>query len=125
MGLTEKTIFSGLPQVNGNYDAKEIMALRLKTRWGSTLKQHLKPGKEKLMNTAAEKQECRQECNNSDLRQCKLMIFVAVTVTQTFQPATKEAAPAEQKTMGAFHSAQNGMEQTISVRFDRNIWDHI
>lgn len=53
------------------------------------------------------------------------MIFVAVTVTQTFQPATKEAAPAEQKTMGAFHSAQNGMERTTSVRFDRNIWDHI
>ena len=49
------------------------------------------------------------------------MIFVAVTVTQTFQPATKEAAPAEQKTMGAFHSAQNGMEWTIWVRFDRNV----
>ena len=47
MGLTVKTIFSGLPQVNGNYDAIEIMALRLKTRWGSTLNQHLKPGEEK------------------------------------------------------------------------------
>lgn len=37
MGLTVKTIFSGLPQVNANSDAMEIMALRLKTRWGSTL----------------------------------------------------------------------------------------
>ena len=44
MGLTVKTIFSGLPQVNANSDAMEIMALRLKTRWGSTLNQHLKPG---------------------------------------------------------------------------------
>ena len=59
MGLTVKTIFCGLPQVNANSDAKEIMALRMKTRWGSTLNQHLKPGKEKLMNTAAEKQKCR------------------------------------------------------------------
>ena len=53
------------------------------------------------------------------------MIFVAVTITHTFQPATKAAAPAEQKTISAFHSAQNGMERTISVRFNRNIWDHI
>ena len=53
------------------------------------------------------------------------MIFVAVTITHTFQPATKEAAPAEQKTISAFHSAQNGMERTISVRFNPNIWDHI
>lgn len=59
MGLTVKTIFSGLPQVNANSDAMEIMALRLKTRWGSTLNQHLKPGEEKLMNTAAEKRKCR------------------------------------------------------------------
>ena len=54
-----KTIFCGLPQVNANSDAIEIMALRLKTRWGSTLNQHLKPGEEKLMNTAAEKRKCR------------------------------------------------------------------
>lgn len=47
MGLKVKTIFSGLPQVNGSYDAIEIMALRLKTRWGSTLNPHLKPGEEK------------------------------------------------------------------------------
>ena len=33
------------------------------------------------------------------------MIFVAVTVTHTFQAATKEADLAEQKTMWAFHSA--------------------
>ena len=53
------------------------------------------------------------------------MIFVAVTITHTLQPATKEAAPAEQKTMGVFHSAQNGIKRTISVRFDRNIKGHI
>ena len=53
------------------------------------------------------------------------MIFVAVTITHTFQPATKAAALAEQKTISAFHSAQNGMERTISVRFNWNIWDHI
>ena len=41
-----KTIFSGLPQVNANSDAIEIMALGLKTSWGSTLNQHLKPGEE-------------------------------------------------------------------------------
>lgn len=32
---------------------------------------------------------------------------------------------AEQKTMGAFHSAQNWMERTISVQFDWNIWDYL